>query len=370
VRAEAAALWRPICNSADKFSGPIENRPPDLHPVEEVIMSAAKTASRSSTRISEEAASAQPQPRPSGGAGDGRDGEGRFTAGNLGGPGNPFARNCAKLRALLVQRVTPEDMGIIADALILKSRNGDLAATKLLFQYVLGKPTDAVNPDTIDIEEYKQIYQPQKEIMDDFKEAMTTVAPQVLTPMVRLMNEVNVQEMSNVFAVPHDQAKARLAAPAGVPTTGAPASAAMAPGDEEDPVVADINRLVYGGDDVDDENDPEENDAAPSTIGDNGQRAGNGRPSQPQGKPAGSSALGMSHAERMLRLAVALDRAWRQQAGPAPSTNGGSSAVAHPGRPDGSPQGTGASAGEAGNDAPSLQTERRRSTNGGLPDAA
>ncbi|HEV3447715.1 MAG TPA: hypothetical protein VG099_23975, partial [Gemmataceae bacterium] len=90
-------------------------------------------------------------------------------------------------------------------ALILKARMGDLAAIKLLFQYVIGKPTEAVNPDTIDIEEYKQIYQPQKEIMDDFQETAQTVPPRVLTPVVRIMNDVCVEEMRKRASAPPEQ---------------------------------------------------------------------------------------------------------------------------------------------------------------------
>ena len=52
------------------------------------------------------------QTAPSGG-GSGRDVKGRFAAGNAGGPGNPFARQTAQLRAALVQRVTSEDMGVM-----------------------------------------------------------------------------------------------------------------------------------------------------------------------------------------------------------------------------------------------------------------
>src|SRR5207245_6295301 len=151
-----------------------------------------KTARHSSRRVFEEvvpeaATDNKRQESATSGNGSGRDGKGRFTAGNAGGPGNPFARQTARLRSILIQRITDEDMGVIVDALILKARNGDLAAAKLLFQYAIGKPTDAVNPDTLDIEEYKQIYEPQKEIMEDVKETMHTVPPGALTPVVRIM---------------------------------------------------------------------------------------------------------------------------------------------------------------------------------------
>ena len=91
----------------------------------------------------------------------GRDAKGRFTAGNPGGPGNPFARQIAQLRSSLIRNFSQTDMDLIAQTLKIKAVSGDLAAAKLVFLYVLGKPADVVNPDTIDIEEYRQIYQPR-----------------------------------------------------------------------------------------------------------------------------------------------------------------------------------------------------------------
>jgi len=84
---------------------------------------------------------------------DGRDARGRFTAGNAGGPGNPFARRVAELRKVLLETVTDEELRIVAGQLMVKAKMGDLAATKLLFQYVLGKPAATVDPDALDLHE-------------------------------------------------------------------------------------------------------------------------------------------------------------------------------------------------------------------------
>jgi len=88
-----------------------------------------------------------------------RDAQGRFIGGNPGGPGNPFARQTAELRKALLSVVTYEDMRIIGADLVVKAKMGDLAAMKLLFQYVLGKPTESVNPDTLDQQEMEQYRQ-------------------------------------------------------------------------------------------------------------------------------------------------------------------------------------------------------------------
>src|SRR5207244_3383920 len=88
-------------------------------------------------------------------AASGRDANGRFVKGNPGGPGNPFARKVAALRKALINFVTVDDMKHVAFILKEKAMSGDLAAIKLLFQYVVGKPTETVDPDRLDIEEVK-----------------------------------------------------------------------------------------------------------------------------------------------------------------------------------------------------------------------
>ena len=57
------------------------------------------TAARANGQVSE--------PKP---AEVGRDAKGKFTAGNPGGPGNPYARQVAALRAHLLKSITAEDL--------------------------------------------------------------------------------------------------------------------------------------------------------------------------------------------------------------------------------------------------------------------
>ena len=82
-----------------------------------------------------------------------RDAKGRFAKGNPGGPGNPYARQVAELRKELLQRCTPERIGKIADRMMELAEGGNVSAAKLVFQYVLGKPHEAVSPDRLDIDE-------------------------------------------------------------------------------------------------------------------------------------------------------------------------------------------------------------------------
>lgn len=92
--------------------------------------------------------------RPSPNGGNGRDTSGRFTKGNPGGPGNPFARRVSQLRSLVVEVLTDEDLRAIVDKMIDDAKNGDKAAVKLLLSYAIGKPTVPVcQPDHVDTHE-------------------------------------------------------------------------------------------------------------------------------------------------------------------------------------------------------------------------
>jgi hypothetical protein len=102
----------------------------------------------------------------------GREANGRFANGNPGGCGNPFARKVAGLRTAMVAAVSDEDIGAITTRLVRDARDGDKTATKLLFQYVIGKPGPAVNPDTLVLDEFRLLQQ-------------SAVPAEALTPMLR-----------------------------------------------------------------------------------------------------------------------------------------------------------------------------------------
>src|SRR5262245_35123958 len=70
-----------------------------------------------------------PSPSPNGA--DGRDSRGRFAKGNRGGPGNPFARRVARLRTLLLEIVSEDDLRRILRKLVELAGAGDLAAARL-----------------------------------------------------------------------------------------------------------------------------------------------------------------------------------------------------------------------------------------------
>ena len=85
--------------------------------------------------------------------GNGRDSQGRFAAGNRGGPGNPFARQTAAMRRAIADAVTGQDLADVAAAMLKRAKDGNVAAAKLLFSYAAGKAAPAPDPDTLDAHE-------------------------------------------------------------------------------------------------------------------------------------------------------------------------------------------------------------------------
>ena len=84
---------------------------------------------------------------------DGRDSNGRFIKGNPGGPGNPYAKRVAQLRASLLEAVGDDGVAQIVRGLMTAAKGGDVAAAKLVFSYVLGTPGVATDPDAVAIHE-------------------------------------------------------------------------------------------------------------------------------------------------------------------------------------------------------------------------
>jgi hypothetical protein len=128
----------------------------------------------------------------------GRDARGRFTPGNTGGPGNPFARKVAELRKTLVNFVTEDDMKHIAFVLKERAMGGDLAAIKLLFEYILGKPTEGVDPDRLDLDEWQKLQETARPA-----EEVTTVMNRL--PVNTLMDLTKIAwpcRVANEFAIP------------------------------------------------------------------------------------------------------------------------------------------------------------------------
>lgn len=68
-----------------------------------------------------------------------RDASGRFVRGNPGGPGNPHAGTVARLRSVLLDTVTEDDLRAVVRALVDEARSGNVPAIRELLDRTLGR---------------------------------------------------------------------------------------------------------------------------------------------------------------------------------------------------------------------------------------
>lgn len=82
------------------------------------------------------------------GNGNGRHSNGKFKKGEYkGGPGNPFAKKTAALRAALLNTVTVEDVEEVVRQLIMQARSGDQTAIHEFLDRVIGRSKPAEDDD-------------------------------------------------------------------------------------------------------------------------------------------------------------------------------------------------------------------------------
>src|SRR5207244_2051551 len=125
----------------------------DLLAITEALLAKAKEGSVGAAKLLLAYALGKPASAPDPDRLDGRSGhdaKGRFTHGNKGGPGNPYARQVAALRKVILNRLTEQDLLAITEALLAKAKEGSVGAAKLLLAYALGKPASAPDPDRLD----------------------------------------------------------------------------------------------------------------------------------------------------------------------------------------------------------------------------
>ena len=94
--------------------------------------------------------SVRPSPNGRNGA---RDGRGRFAKGNPGGPGNPFARRVARIKSLIVDAVSDDDLRAVVAMLVERAKGGDVAAAREILNRLVGRPAAATDPEQRELEE-------------------------------------------------------------------------------------------------------------------------------------------------------------------------------------------------------------------------
>ncbi len=82
---------------------------------------------------------------PSGNGPDGRDALGRFSTGNPGGPGNPFAPQVARLRGALLRAVAEEDVQAVVAKLVELAKDGNVPAAREVLDRALGRSGESAD---------------------------------------------------------------------------------------------------------------------------------------------------------------------------------------------------------------------------------
>src|SRR5712672_2533701 len=124
---------------------------------------------------------------------------GRFAEGNPGGPGNPHARHCARMLALLRASISDEEMVAIIRQLVEKARAGDVSAAKLLLSYKLGKPAPAPNPDEIDRDEWEH-YQKDAINLEEVQQVLGSLPAKVGNDIARTGFPIMTQAQQEALA--------------------------------------------------------------------------------------------------------------------------------------------------------------------------
>jgi hypothetical protein len=156
----------------------------------------------------------QPAPDP------GRDSRGRFTRANKGGPGNPFARQVAQMRKIMLECVSEDELRAVVNRLLEKAKEGDVAAARLVLSYTVGKPAPVVDPDRLDIEEfelYRQEACPNEEFLKPFTTMPAGLACDILRALLPALTEdyrrIGARMFTEQGAEEHQQGQPELEQP-------------------------------------------------------------------------------------------------------------------------------------------------------------
>lgn len=93
-----------------------------------------------------------------------RDARGRFVKGWKGGPGNPYPKKVHALRNAIYQHLEVGDVAGIMRAMVKAAQEGDVAAAKLVLNYILAQPNTLDQDNTESVSVIARI--PRKEAID------------------------------------------------------------------------------------------------------------------------------------------------------------------------------------------------------------
>ena len=129
-----------------------------------------------------------------------RDILGRFTPGNPGGPGNPFARLVAELRKIAVEAVPREKLRAIFVKISDLALEGNVQAAKFVTSYLIGKPLPASDPDRMDLQEWQQ-FKEEAPMMTEVARCDPTPDPVVPLTFARVRRYADTMKKANMMSI-------------------------------------------------------------------------------------------------------------------------------------------------------------------------
>jgi ribosomal protein L17 len=97
-----------------------------------------------------------------------RDARGRFTKGNPGGPGNPYPKQVAKIRSVILECVSDQDLRAIIHKLVEQAKAGDIQAAREVLNRLAGKPSTGLDPEYLALAEKKlELQEDQVELQQE-----------------------------------------------------------------------------------------------------------------------------------------------------------------------------------------------------------
>jgi len=135
----------------------------------------------------------------------GRDAAGRFAAGNKGGPGNPYNRRVAQLKIWLAEVVDEAGIKAMGKKLMEMAIAGEIAAARVLFQYVMPKH---VEPDRMNLQEWG-LFKEGADMFAEMPALLTRPGPELPLEMVRTTMATQTERfrgmLVNLLRTPQDK---------------------------------------------------------------------------------------------------------------------------------------------------------------------
>jgi hypothetical protein len=107
------------------------------------------------------------------------------------------------MRSVLCAAVSEEDVETVARKLVEQAKEGDVAAARVLLAYVVGQPTAAVDPDTLDAQEwqvFRQLPVPAAEVQNIMAGVPLDFACKLVRTLAPFLGEMAAAKARQVFS--------------------------------------------------------------------------------------------------------------------------------------------------------------------------